>query len=287
MGTSPSVSVSGGQLPNFLLIGAQKAGTTSLYRYLGSHPQVFMPRYKEPNFFVTERNWGRGLAWYKGLFQAAGSVSAIGEASTSYTMYPLHSGVPERIASTLSQPKLIYLVRDPIARMVSHHQHLVAKGTTRVPIERALVKDPTYLNTSRYGLQLERYLEYFPREHILVVVSEQLRAKREHTVAQVCAFLGLPPPSQPTAIASEHNLTADKLAPRGLVRPLTLLPNWYAMTGALPEPVKALGRRMTHRPLPRTEVPPRLRRELAARLHDDVAFLRDYAPPDFDGWGIG
>jgi hypothetical protein len=280
------VSADRSRLPNFLLIGAQKAGTTSLFEYLGSHPQVFMPRYKEPNFFVTEYNWSRGLEWYQQWFQAAGPASAIGEASTSYTMYPLHGGVPERIASTLSQPKLIYLVRDPINRMVSQYLHFVAKGTTRAPLERALLADPTYLNNSQYGLQLQRYLDHFPHEQILVVVSEQLRARREQTLAQVFTFLGVPPLSAPSAIASEHNLTADKVAPRRLVQPFTLLPNWYRMTGALPEPAKALARKLTHKPLPPTAVSPRLRRELAARLHEDVALLRDYTPPGFDGWGI-
>jgi hypothetical protein len=275
-----------GRLPTFLLIGAQKAGTTSLYEYLRSHPDIFMPTYKEPNFFVAEYNWNRGLEWYKQWFTPAGGAQAIGEASTRYTMYPVHRGVPERIATTLSEPRLIYIVRDPIERMVSHYLHLVAKGTTRSPLERALLEDPVYLNNSRYGLQLSRYLSDFPRERILVVVSEQLRARRERTLAEVLDFLGVPSVPLLPQTANEYNSTADKLAPRGPLRPLTLLPNWYRMTGHIPEPIKAVGRKVTHRPLPETKVAPSLRHELAARLHDDVALFRQFMPPDFDGWGI-
>src|SRR5204863_2222453 len=84
-------------LPNFLIIGAQKSGTTSLYRYLQMHPDVFMPRNKEPDFFVAERNWPMGLDWYEAHFAAARDAIAIGEASTTYTMYPHYAGVPERV----------------------------------------------------------------------------------------------------------------------------------------------------------------------------------------------
>jgi hypothetical protein len=89
-------------LPSFLIIGAMKAGTTSLYHYLKSHPQIHMSRIKELDFFVTELNWGRGLDWYSQQFSGIGTnVLAAGEASTNYTKYPRYKGVPERISMTL------------------------------------------------------------------------------------------------------------------------------------------------------------------------------------------
>ena len=206
-----------------------------------------MPAHKEPNFFVAEYNWDRGLAWYKRLFQLGNSAQAVGEASPRYTMYPIHTGVPQRIASTLSQPKLIYLVRDPIERMVSHYLHLVAKGTIRESFEETVRNDPWYLTTSRYGLQLSSYLDHFPPEQILVVVSEQLRDNRQETLAHVFDFLGVPPcPDLPEA-TNDYHVTAEKLAPRGPIYPPTLLPNGYRvrlarMTRRIPEPVKAVGR---------------------------------------------
>ncbi|HEY6932832.1 MAG TPA: hypothetical protein VI452_05490, partial [Marmoricola sp.] len=82
-------------LPNFIVIGAMKAGTTSLYQYLKHHDQVFMPPIKELDFFVAESNWCRGVGWYRHRFRDAGEAPARGEASVAYTQYPAHAGVPE------------------------------------------------------------------------------------------------------------------------------------------------------------------------------------------------
>ena len=123
------------RLPSFLVIGAMKAGTTSLYHYLHAHPQVFMPSIKELDFFVAGGNWGRGLHWYQKQFAGAGpGAVAVGEASTMYTKYPSVDGVPERIAAHLPEVRLVYVVRDPIDRIRSHYRHRVAVGTgDRVP----------------------------------------------------------------------------------------------------------------------------------------------------------
>lgn len=108
-------------LPNFLIIGARKAGTTSMYYYLQAHPQVYMSPEKELKFFVPEKNWTRGVAWYEQYFDEAGDAIAIGEASPSYTRYPRSRGIPALIAEVLPKARLIYLVRHPVDRMVSHY----------------------------------------------------------------------------------------------------------------------------------------------------------------------
>src|SRR5207244_11766706 len=101
----PSSTVSGlplpsplAMLPTFLVIGAMKSGTTSLYRYLQAHPDVYMSEEKELNYFTGGQNWERGVSWYEAQFEKAGSARAIGEASTNYTNYPQIAAVPERIA---------------------------------------------------------------------------------------------------------------------------------------------------------------------------------------------
>src|SRR5207244_8421308 len=100
----PSSTVSGlplpsplAMLPTFLVIGAMKSGTTSLYRYLQAHPDVFMSEQKELNYFTqgANQNWEKGLAWYQAQFEQAGKARAVGEASTNYTKYPQFQGVPE------------------------------------------------------------------------------------------------------------------------------------------------------------------------------------------------
>ena len=98
--TTAGARTSVGQLPNFLVIGAMKAGTSSLYQYLRAHPQIFMPAAKELSFFAYEPNARHDLEWYRRQFAPAGEGAvALGEASTMYTKFPRHPGVPERIAA--------------------------------------------------------------------------------------------------------------------------------------------------------------------------------------------
>src|SRR6266568_8270036 len=121
-------------LPNFLIVGAMKSGTSSLWSYLRSHPQVFMPDMKEPMFFVEKKNWSKGLDWYRGLFDDAGEAVAIGEASQPYTMAHSFPGVPGRIVSLIPDVKIIYVLRHPVERMRSHYLHDRVIGTeTRPP----------------------------------------------------------------------------------------------------------------------------------------------------------
>jgi len=289
----------GQDLPNFIVIGAMKAGTTSLYQYLKNHDQVFMPMIKELDFFVAESNWFRGLCWYCRQFRAAGGALARGEASTLYTQYPTHDGVPERIALVLPSVRLVYVVRDPIVRIRSHYQHLVMTGAEKSPPEEAVLKNPIYLDCSKYAMQLEQYLEHFPREQILIVTSEALRFDRRATMQQVYGFLGVDPTRVPEVLDTEFYRTArrqtyppvvlwarrlakrhmleGKLA-RGFVEPM--LARW-ATDG---EPRAAAGAS----PEARDEnqvLAPELRAQLADLLCDDVARFRRYMPADFDGWG--
>ena len=123
-------------LPNLLVIGAGKCGTTSLHYYLGLHPQISMSYVKELNFFVKEHKWRRGVKWYQSNF--SGSARIYGETSPAYTNYPVFSGVPERIYSTLPLAKLIYLVRDPLKRIFSHYIQCYANRKEDRPFQVAL-----------------------------------------------------------------------------------------------------------------------------------------------------
>jgi hypothetical protein len=246
-----------------------------------------MPERKELDFFVAEHNWERGRGWYEGWFEGAGDArAAIGEASPRYTMYPSYAGVPARMSEMLPEAKLVYVVRDPIARMISHYQQMARRGRVEMDAAKTLLTEPDLVNASRYGLQLERYLEHFPRDQILVVVTEQLRQDRRGTINQIFAFLGLDAARSPGDFAEEYNATAGQEVPRSFLRPLMKLGSWNQVVPALPASVKATGRRFTHRPQHQVTVSADVRRELEARLRDDVAVLRSYMPPGFDGWGI-
>ena len=115
-----------GTLPNLIIIGAQKCGTTSLHYYLNLHPQILMSREKELNFFITERNWSKGVDWYRSQFVEKAEI--YGESSPNYTDYIRFGGVPERMYSVVPDARLIYILRDPIERIVSHYVHLCDMG---------------------------------------------------------------------------------------------------------------------------------------------------------------
>ena len=201
-------------LPDFLIIGAQKAGTTALYAYLREHPQITGPSWKEVSFF--DRHYARGEAWYRGNFPNTlrGRGGLVGEASPSYLFHPL---APERVAELVPEAKLVALVRNPVDRAFSHYQHEVALGREPLSFEDALAAederlrgeeermaaDPAYFSHTwwnytyrargRYAEQLERWLAVFPRQQLLVMPSEDLLAEPERAHGRVLEFLGAPP----------------------------------------------------------------------------------------------
>jgi len=288
----------GGTMPNFLVIGAMKAGTTSLYHYLREHPDVFMASIKETDFFASGGNWHRGLGWYRKQFEGSDGATAVGEASTAYTKHPVVAGVPERIAATIPSCRLIYVLREPVERIRSHYQHRVAVGTERAPLAEAVFTEPVYLTCSRYAAQVERYLECFPREQLLLITSEELRSSRRETMHTVFAFLGVDPEVVPPTIDQEFYRTQARA---------TYSPILWRLRHAVKERVPAAkrakelvdstlpgllraGARSSRGagagPTPPVEIDGDVRARLAALLRDDVTKLRAYMPPGFDGWGI-
>jgi hypothetical protein len=201
-------------LPDFLIIGAQKAGTTALYAYLRRHPAITGPSWKEVSYF--DRHYGRGEAWYRGNFpnrvRARGKL--VGEASPSYMFHPLG---PERVKALVPEARLVALVRNPVDRALSHYHHEVALGREPLSFEHALdaederlrgeeerlATDPSYFSRAwwshaykargRYAEQLERWFAIFPPEQVLILPSEDLGAEPEGTYARVLAFLGAAP----------------------------------------------------------------------------------------------
>lgn len=276
-------------LPNFLVIGAQKAGTTSLFRYLGEHPDVFVPDVKEPHFFDGHLAWHRGLAWYESLFADAAGATAVGEASTSYTMHPAIAGVPERIAGVLPDVRLVYVLRHPVERMRSSWAHAVSRGVEVRSIGEALLADRRYADMSRYAHQLEQYLEWFDRSQILLLTAEDLRDRRAETLQRVLVFLGLRTDWEPPSLGTEFHPSRGKLGPRPVVRRLGLAPAVAGPTAdRLPAPVRRPVQRLALRPLDPAEMhlDEDLRRRVTDLVRADVERLRGHLGPTFDGWGI-
>lgn len=178
-----------GRLPDALVIGATKAGTTSLFHYLSVHPQVYMHQQKELRFFSDPERFVRGVQWYRNEFAAAGDRVAM-ESSNAYTRDPVYPGVPERIAAVCPDVRLVYVVRDPMARLESHYRHRLAMGREWRDPDTAVRVEPSYVAASLYGYQLSLHLQHVPVERVIVLESERLF---DETAAQgqLCAFLGI------------------------------------------------------------------------------------------------
>jgi hypothetical protein len=204
-------------LPDFLIIGALKAGTTSLYQYLHQHPHVNPAFKKEIKFYNCL--YHRGYFWYRSFFplrfkmQSNETRFITGEASPNYLFHPK---APQRVAERLPDVKLIVLLRNPIDRAYSHYQMNVRSGWEELTFEEAIEKEPqrlagemeriladdrypletyrrySYISKGHYAEHLQRWLEYFPRQNLLVVRSEELFTAPDSVYQSTLAYLGLP-----------------------------------------------------------------------------------------------
>jgi hypothetical protein len=281
--------ISNGALPNFLIIGAMKGGTTSLWQYLRSHPQVFMPDTKELHFFSREPVWSRGLDWYKERFaEVPPTATAIGEASPSYSKHPHLPGVPARIASVIPDARLIYVIRQPIERMRSHYLHHVAAGEEHDPIEKALRPGSEYVDTSRYAMQIARYLEHFRRDQLLIVTSEDLRGDRIATLRRVYEFLGIDEDWVSPTIQRQFYRTAERRTFRWIPRKMRRLVGSRLGRLIPPAVVRVAKSKLATRTVDEDEaaITASFRRKLEDVLREDVRRLRQFLGPDFDGWGL-
>jgi len=209
--------------PNFIIIGAAKSGTSSLYTYLTKHPLVHPAYKKEIHYF--DLNFSKSLNWYRAHFsyqpflkikpsQKKTPCPITGEATPYYLCHPL---APKRIHDVIPHIKLIVMLRDPVDRAYSHYQHAVRHGLEKLSFEEAIFAEATrlhgeteklkrdenyhsfshrhhsYLLRGRYAEQIEMWYQYFSPTQILVVESETFFSAPEHTLKQVVDFLGLPP----------------------------------------------------------------------------------------------
>jgi len=171
-------------LPNFLIIGAAKSGTTWLYEKLRRHPEVYMPRVKELYFFSRDGGEGKTRGWYEKHFESA---PAVGEATPAY-MY--NEQVPRRIADLIPDVKLIACLRHPTDRVYSHYWMNRGLGEVDCAFKDVVRErqDP-YVRNGLYGEQLDRYLSYFDRDQLLILISEEVFSEPSASLNEICSFL--------------------------------------------------------------------------------------------------
>ncbi|MFG1705849.1 sulfotransferase family protein [Nonomuraea sp. M3C6] len=298
-------------LPNFLVIGAPKAGTTALHAALQEHPALFLSHVKEPKFFLTdgppparggpgdaqtyrEHVWRR--ADYEALFATAPEAALLGE-STPFYLYDL--AAQRRIHAAIPHARLIAILRDPVERAHSNWTHLWSAGLEPIgDLVRACEAEPDrieagwahfwhYTALGRYGEQLAHLLTLFPREQVLIFRYRDLLDDPARTLDRICAFLGVEQglltkvprqnvTAQPEA-GGRHTLLSAAL--RAGAQASRLLP--YRLARALTEPIEHLLQRRgdARRPLTWEQ-----RRRLIPGFADDIELLQRVTGEDFSDW---
>jgi hypothetical protein len=226
---------------DFVIIGAPKAGTTSLFEYLRTHPEVHLPKWKETNFFLDPL-YDRGVGWYLDWVLADASPGTVcGEASVRYMAGTPYTGqpdresqrrqarggaaspefvVPERICTALPRAKLIALLRDPVERCISEYGMAALRGEERRSLDDAVreLLEPARLDAARatfsttscyvvqgeYGRILEPFFELFAREQLLVLFTSELAREPGDVVRRVCRFLGIADDFTPPNLAVRY-----------------------------------------------------------------------------------
>jgi hypothetical protein len=268
-------------LPTFIVIGAMKGGTSSLYRYLDAHPEICMSSTKETDFFIAEKNFSRGRGWYESLFAAPAAAkpaaTQFGEASPNYSKFPRFAGVPERMHALVPEAKLIYVVRDPVARMISHYAHNISAKYETLPIDEAL-RPPAatrYLVPSRYLTQLDSFRQYYPLDRMLVVSSDDLLSQRREAMRRIFSFLGVDPSFDSPTFNTQYHDTAGKFR-------RAFKPSW---------PTRVLTRLGLARPAAPPPAPPRelgdeTRRILIDLLRPEIDGFRRLTGQQFEQWCV-
>ena len=293
-------------LPNFLIIGAHKCGTTSLYEYLRQHPQVFMPQLKEPSFFTFEnqnldhfpamkRNVVTRFEDYADLFREANGYAAVGEASP---MYFKCSYSAANIKRHLPHARLILILRNPLERAYSHFQMELRNGTVKsrnfaeAIHEYELLPDgiryQRYIHDGKYFTLLKPYLDLFGAENILVLLFDQLRSDPFGLMKSVFEFLGIDDEFMPD-LSEKHNEGGLWRNPLWKVYYRNIHPALGTLAETLPEDMRArlaAGAKKMRRSavVKPPELSAQTKTELTVLFREEILKLQDLIRQDLTGW---
>lgn len=303
---SPGESV---RHPNFFIVGAFRSGTTSLYKYLCQHPEIFMPEVKEPSFFCElTPSWAtkyREFDAYISLFCDAKDHKAIGEASTPYIVSPESPG---RIRKMYPDAKIIIILRNPADRASSLYNLLCWLGFEYVaPFEKALAKENErfeneyfmynnpfwyyaylYFHSGLYSAQIERYLCFFPINQLHIILFEELSKDPIKTTRRVCEFLGVD-----TDFTPDTKVANRSLFPLSVRAQYLMAQSWHSHplrnSGGSPRLLDKILRRgiIANLRLGRFRSPtfnPMTRRDLLMCYRDDIQKTASLIGHNLDSW---
>jgi hypothetical protein len=268
----------------FMIIGAQKSGTTSLAWQLSKHPEVCFCRIKEPAYFNRTENWRGGLDEYHALYSPRPG-QLLGEASTMYTFLPEWKDTHRRLHDYNPQLKLIYIMRDPVERIVSHYSFRHVRARVRVSPADAIATDPTYIDRSRYAMQLRPYLDLFGRAQILPLVFEEYIKQPTAALEHVARFLGIDATVVSTLDTSARGKTAGEPVLADNARRMRRTALGRIAARYLPSSVKSrLRSAFSRRIESNIEFPDPLRASLWRELEPEVQELERIVGRPLDVW---
>ena len=274
--------------PNLFVIGAEKAGTTTLCTLLAEHPDVFLSNPREPNFFTRPRDedeWRR----YESLFAGAHGFKIVGEGSTTYSKCDTHPGTPARVAEYVPGAKIIYIVRHPLDRMRSQWlQRIDMSMPTPDDFSQAVRTLPVFLDASRYWRNISAWREHFDDLQILVLFLEDLQTDAVGTLNRCFQFLDLADFHRFTDPHRPRNTAAEKRSDRRLLRLLRRVPGYTPLRDRLaPQHLRRLFKPLLTRPIvARPEFDPQTQAWAADQLAADaLQFLTFYGKPA-DYWNL-
>lgn len=199
--------------PDYVIIGAMKCGTSTLAAQLGAQDGVFMTTPKEPNFFSDDDVFAQGPDWYRALFDSAAPGDLKGEASTHYTKLPdLPMALPRLTEALPTPPKLIYLIRDPLQRLVSHYIHEWTQGVLTTDLNTALDQCEGLISYGQYARQVAPWVAAFGAENVYVETLEAMKQDPDALIGRVGAFLGRPD------LTWQHDLGAQNVSAERIQR---------------------------------------------------------------------
>ncbi|MEB3358013.1 MAG: sulfotransferase domain-containing protein [Synechococcales bacterium] len=295
------------RLPDFVIIGAAKAGTTTLFEYLCKHPQIYIPSRKEISFFSVDYIYDRGLDWYSSLFDDAKPGQLCGDASTKYSRLEQYPKTLERMVPVLKNPKFIYILRHPVDRAYSFYIHRF-KGAKHKPelavpgtFEEAIKVVDEFLDSSHYMVQIEQYLRYYPRESFLFLLMDDLIQNPSEVMGQVLRFIGA---DDQIDIVQEGPIVANKASDypdwyvqSQLLKPIKSLPLFEKLSGLFPKDLRhslrnsiyqLLKKRQYNQWVEEQALPPRMRPEtrqmLLERFEEPNRRLAEFLGRDLSHW---
>ena len=276
---SDSTSARPASGPDFMIIGAMKAGTSTLYDQLARQPGLFMTTPKEPAFFADDKVYARGEGWYRGLFEDAPAGALRGEASTHYTKRPTYPETVSRMQDMGLRPRLIYVIRNPVQRALSHYLHEMSQGVMTDDITRSFATHPELVSYGCYAMQLRPFIDAFGQDHVHLTSLEQLKRNPDEELAKIAAHLDTQAPLAWDHGAQPQNVSANRmrrLPLHGLLveSRLSKVLRRRLLPQALRQKLRAARTIGSERP----ELPDKLRQDLEARFLKDRAELGQMFP---------